>query len=180
MNNKKQAGIERPYTLREFAYKMIREAATKDYIKNVSLDYFDPENSEEQITRWDGFDVTFKLSFGGSEGIYADFYLDYGNGKRVDFATAKTLRESHKAFVDMSVFAAQFVLEVRDYLEANQDEFDWFGWQVGTETEKGFECYVTSYREENALRNAEDLKKEYPDDKILIKDLSTRKFKEYK
>lgn len=179
--NKKQAGTDRPYTIEEFAEKLIAIAEKKDYCKDMGLDYFIPDrfHSDGEITRWDGFDVTFKLTFGGSEGIYVDFYLDCGQGKVVDFATAKTLKESKEAFIEMSKFAAQFVLDAFDYLHLHHDEFDWSGWNVGVSAESGIFWYVTCYDYDRVQWYVGDLKKKHPKEKIYVKDMRTRKVEEF-
>lgn len=54
-------------------------------------------------------------NFGGSEGLYIDIFQQDQNGKRVGFATAKTLQEGGDAFLLMSRIAAECNLMLNGY-----------------------------------------------------------------
>ena len=129
MAKKKQAGLERPYTMQEFADKI--EAIAKEqkvpYLEH--LDYICCGIVKEREITNPYADLTMKVSFGGNEGIYADIYLRT-EGKTEDFFTCKTLGESDEDFVAISAMAAHLCCIGKHYIADHMDEFTWQGHEV--------------------------------------------------
>lgn len=129
MATKKQAGTERPYTIREFVRKiedMAREQGV-DYLDHI--DYICPAfDSEREITN-PYADLTMHVAYGGCEGIYADIMLRT-EGKEQDLMTAKTLGEGADDFVAISQMAARMCCIGKRYIHDHDDEFRWEGHEV--------------------------------------------------
>ena len=68
-----------------------------------------------EILESDDFNVTFKVDWGGSEGIYLDLYLEgYGFKTPLRFGCYKTLSESRAAYRTMCLLGADFVFAAKD------------------------------------------------------------------
>lgn len=81
------------------------------------------------------FDVQSNLDFGGNEGIYIDLGIwRYRDGKRViePLGTIKTLDESDDAMRLMGSLLGSLVAEIRHYVNAHLEDFDWYGYKVTT------------------------------------------------
>lgn len=173
-------GTERPFTFREFLNE-VKDLAMKQNVEYMdNLDYFDVLCIEgnNKLDNSD-FCIVSKTTFGGNEGIYADFYIARC-GKEAHFATAKTLEESDDAFLGMSVMAAKVCLLANNYRKDNEDLFNWNGFDVsivkaGEPSPYGWWCPTL----ENAKARAEEAKGNHPDAKVFIRDNSTRVKSEY-
>ena len=181
MKSKKKAGLERPFTLKEF-WSLINDEAVKQNVEYINeLEYFDDYilNADKEI-RTINFDVTSKIVYGGSEGIYATFYLSYVNGENVQFAVAKTLSKKDNDYISMHVFAANICLLAMKYIESHEDEFNWYGYNVKFikygKPNGGWYCP----KEEQAYERAKEAKIADNDIKVFIRCNSTRKNIEYK
>lgn len=180
---KKKAGIERPYTLHEFAWKV------EELAKDANIEYFDRldyfsggslDDDKKMLT--DSIDVISITDFGSSEGIYSGFYLRGGYFEgNVRFAMAKTLEQSKEDYVRMSVMAAKICLLARDYIYDNQEEFNWSGFNLYeddcSDVKKWF---LWSENKERALANLAEQKKAHPERKYFYRDNYTREMFEYK
>lgn len=180
MATKKQAGTERPYTWYEFLSIIRNIVEEQKIVMHDELDYFNA-NWEQQdkpidIGVWD-WHLTTKTDFGGSEGVYTDFYahVDYNDVRHV--FTAKTLDGSREAYVKMHEFAARVCLVVRDYVQEHEEEFNWTGYDVGYY--KDGDCitsYMLCHKRENAMKHALELKQEGK--RAWIRDNAERKYEE--
>jgi len=171
---KKTAGLERPWTFREFQ-NLVEKIAKENEVEGFEiLEYFDSSalQRDEEILSIE-FDCISKTDFGGSEGIYSGFYFRE-NGEEKRFAVAKTLYNTDEAYIKMSLFAAKICLTVRKYVSEHEDEFTWKGFNVGYEKDGKEICVWYCGRIENAQRNANELKKSYGN--AWIRDNSTRKY----
>ena len=80
-------------------------------------EYFIDSSDNYAVNNGNVFESDFycHTNFGGSEGVYIDIYQRDQNGKRVNFATAKTLDEGGDAFIKMSRIAAECSLMLNGY-----------------------------------------------------------------
>jgi len=130
MANKKQAGTERPYTIREFVRKIEQIAKEQgvEYLDQIDYLCADPSDGEGVITN-PYADLTMHVAYGGCEGIYADIMLRT-EGKERDLMTAKTLGETQDDFVAISAMAARLCCIGKQYIHDHDDEFRWEGHEV--------------------------------------------------
>lgn len=178
----KKAGIERPYTLKEFTWKV------EELVKDANIEYFDRleyfladilKGGTELTT--ESVDVISITDFGGSEGIYTSFYLRGGYFGNVRFAVAKTLDQSKEDYIKMSVMAAKICLLARDYLRNHSEEFNWSGFNLYEDDSTNAEdWFLWSGSKERALMNLAERQKMHPDRKYFYRDNRTRKMFEYK
>ena len=103
--------------------------------KNLLPDILDYDLSDRNITdiRTCEWDCTADLRFGGNEGIYLDVYAEgnLGDGKtKTRLGVFKTLYENKEAFYTMAKLQADFIWEVRDFVNENLHDFDWTGYDV--------------------------------------------------
>ena len=179
MAKKKQAGTECPYTWWEFL-KIIRNIVEQQKIvMHDNLDYFDANSHWENkpidlgVLDWC---LTSQTDFGGSEGVYSDFYVRIDNEPRRHVFTAKTLDGSKDAYVKMHEFAARVCLIARDYVDKHQDEFNWTGYDVGFWQGDKRTTFVLAHKRNNALNYANELKScGY---KVWIRNNENRKYEE--
>ncbi|MEE0930537.1 MAG: hypothetical protein UIM53_06010 [Acutalibacteraceae bacterium] len=94
----------------------------------TSLDYWLPERYKVIEFRNYEWDCTADLQFGGSEGIYLDIYaVGYINSdekQKVRLGVFKTLGESREHFYEMAKLQADFIWEVRDFVNEHIEEFE--------------------------------------------------------
>lgn len=161
MKKIKQAGTERPYTWWEFMRIIKAILKKKEVVMHDKLDYFnvDFRNGIMPIDLgvWD-WRLASKTDFGGSEGVYSDFYVNAENGESRHVFTAKTLNDSREAYVKMHEFAANVCLIVRDYVQEHEDQFNWSGYDVGYWNGEERVTYMLAHKYENAIKYANELK----------------------
>lgn len=133
----------RPFTYGEFFDMLMEQAKSQNAPCINDLDYADVNF----LLR--GRDFTFAdaeirsvTSFGGSEGIYTDFFLLCNDGRRLEFATAKTLLEDDETFVAMHTFAGMVTLIGNRYIRQHIQDFVWTDYSYGFIEEDGsLTCY---------------------------------------
>lgn len=128
--DKKQAGLERPYTVAEFV-SIIEKMAKEQHIKMMDeLDYFSPMNRENILNDGDTYIISL-TKFGSSEGIYTHFYIYNYNGEDIMIALAKHLGEDDETFVQMHEFSARITLMMNKYIFKHSEEFEWKNYSIG-------------------------------------------------
>lgn len=169
MKSTKKAGIERPYTCREFV-KIIETTAKRMQVKYLDqIDYLIGDDGEMDFV---DAEIVSETRYGSSEGIYSTFWV-YKDGKRdIQIATAKTLGTSNKDWLDMNALAAHICLISNIYISQHYDEFNWSGYTVKSESDDSFSCFYC-YSIENAKKYAEVFRKQ--GQKPVIIDNKTRK-----
>ncbi len=141
------------------------------------LDYHLHEHNLKEISDYK-FNCSYKLDFGGSEGIYLDCYIEGISGEddkysRVPLGTFKTLSNSEDAMVSMGALAGHFTYALSKYVNQNLDSFTWKGFDVNFYKDDG--SYVFGYScstKEKALKRAEENKEKYT--KVILRDNSSR------
>ncbi|MDD6017067.1 MAG: hypothetical protein PUC18_12485 [Prevotellaceae bacterium] len=180
MAKKKQAGTERPYTWYEF-FRIIRNIVEEEQVvMHDELDYFDTDNhwSDKPIdlSYWDWW-VVSETQFGGNEGVYTDFYMRLEGEPRRHIATAKTLNEGDKAYVNMHEFGARVCLAINKYVREHEDEFNWSGYDVGYWQDGKRVTFMLAHKYENALKYARDYKARN-DEPWWVRDNAKRTYEE--
>lgn len=129
------------------------------------------------------FELGNHLGYGGNEGIYLDFWMEYvrGGQKRISpIGTFKTLRKDEEAMHLMAGLLASFIVEGGSYVNSHLDDFTWEGADVhavledGTAAGWGYSCSSM----ERALKRKDKLLESYPC--VVIRDNATRKGTIYK
>ena len=123
---------KKPYTSQEL-FRIINENLKKQGLLPDILDYGIPgrDNLPIKTISWN---TVGTVDFGGNEGIYLDICLEGDIGDKHDkvhIGTYKTLREDKDAFKAMGDLNAEFVFAVRDFVEKNEEDFNWTGYDVG-------------------------------------------------
>jgi hypothetical protein len=172
----KQAGTERPYTVREFVRKIEQMAHEQRVPYLDQLDYISSLNGDREITN-PYADLTMRVAYGSCEGIYADVMLRT-EGKEQELFTAKTLGESQMDFVAISTMAAHLCCIGKKYIADHDDEFRWEGHEVtiydGDRACGGYALVPEGDIDEVAMRG---VKEGY---RVVIRNNITRKEWEYK
>lgn len=178
MATKKQAGTERPYTWDEF-FDVIRGIVREQVPYWNELDYFNVNHhwTDKPIDLgvWD-WNIISETDFGGSEGVYSDFYVRMEGEPRRHIATAKTLREGDDAYISMHEFAARVCLTVRRYVQEHEDEFNWTGYDVGYWKGDERTTYMLAHKHHTALQQATALKAKGK--RAWIRNNETREYQE--
>lgn len=115
------------YTHKDLFNLTVESLKRKNLLPDI-LDYYIADTGIWNI-RTCSWDCIGYLKFGGSEGIYLDMYLvgDLGLGcenERIKIGTFKTLVTSKEAFHTMATLMADFILELREFVNIHIDEFD--------------------------------------------------------
>ena len=178
MAKKKQAGTERPYTWGEFEVKIEQYCIDNKVEMFDTLDYILVDSKIREVPiKSECFDFYSVTKFGGSEGIYTDFYIrsNYVDEPK-NVITAKTLSESDDAFIRMNIMGAKICLFVGSYINNHMEEFTWTGYNVGYfdngKRVPGYWCG----NHDSALRHIADYKKQGL--KPYIRNNETREFEE--
>lgn len=178
MASKKQAGTKRPYTWDEF-FDIIRGIVREQVPYWNELDYLNVNHhwTDKPIDLgvWD-WHIISETDFGGSEGVYSDFYVRMEGEPRRHIATAKTLREGDDAYISMHEFAARVCLTVRRYVKEHEDEFNWTGYDVGYWKGDERTTYMLAHKHENAMKYALELKQKGR--RAWIRDNEKREYQE--
>lgn len=141
------------------------------------LDYHLHEHNIKELSDYQ-FGCTYKLDFGGSEGIYLDCYIEGICGEddeydRVSLGTFKTLQTSEEAMAEMGKLAGCFTYALSKYVNAKLDDFSWKGYEVKFYKEDG--TYAFGYscaNRERAIKRAEENREKYA--KVILRDNKTR------
>ena len=140
---------KKPYTARELFWEIHAGLEEKGSLPS-SLEYGIPSGKEDRRILTHFWDMTFKVRFGSSEGIYLDLYLSGepdGSGEAGDYliGTFKTLEEDDESFRQMALLGADFSLETVHWLNGRLDDFTWTGYDVafllGGEEKHRMTCY---------------------------------------
>lgn len=129
------------------------------------------------------FGLKNNLQYGGSEGIYLDFCIEYfekEEWKYYGLGTFKTLREDKEAVHVMAGLLADFIIEESAYVNSHLDDFTWTGANVYAVDENGKKASYgyTCWSMEAALKRKDELLIKNPC--VIIRDNATREMKEYR
>lgn len=172
---------EAPMTTAELFTKISNILKEKGLMPDI-LDYGLETHNPTPIMSYE-FDLKNNLQYGGNEGIYLSFWLDYSEGGKIEhysLGTFKTLREDKEAMHIMAGLLADFVIEEYEYVNSHLDDFTWTGADVQAFDEDGTKrgCGYTCGNMEAALKKKDELLKKYP--RVTVRDNATRKVKEYR
>lgn len=169
-----------PYTNKELFEIIIKKVAEKNE-KSKILDYYLGEGEIKLIKDYQ-FDCCFKLDYGCNEGIYLDCYIigivdETNEYIRVSLGTLKTLDTSDIAMHDMADLEADFIIEMKKFVDSNLNDFTWqgYGLKIYDENDK----YIFGYdinNIEKVTSKKEELEKTGKYNKIVIFDYSSRKY----
>jgi len=170
----------KPYTARDL-FQMIDTGLKEKGQLPSFLDYGIPSGKDDRQILTHFWDVTFKVRFGGSEGIYLDLYLTGevdSSGKSGDylFGTYKTLNGDDESFREMALLGADFSLEAYHWLNGRLDDFTWTGYDISFQS-AGKETYrVTCYDTFKNVRSRLPAKAErIRHDRIVVTENATGK-----
>ena len=141
------------------------------------LDYHLHEHNIKELSDYQ-FGCTYKLDFGGSEGIYLDCYIEgildeTENHRRISLGTFKTLQASEDAMAEMGKLAGHFSFALSKYVNSNIDDFSWKGFDVKFYKDNGDYAFGFSCADrERAIKRAEENKHKYT--KVILRDNRTR------
>lgn len=141
MENKKQPGVERPWTFGEF-FEMLKKLAMEKgfmerglyikeiYPKEIGCEYFSCNalDSKNEL-RTESINIFSTTYFGGCEGIYTDIVVRtyrYDGHDDNYLATLKVLNTGDESYMRCTKFGAQFCLLAMRYVENHINEF--YGW----------------------------------------------------
>ena len=114
---------KKPYTNIEF-FDIVKKMLEKNNELPEKLDYIIGSSKETPIISYE-CDVQYSVSYGGSEGIYVTFFLEYSPNNRLWLGTAKTLLENKEALRFMATLGADFIYYGTKFLNDNLDDFLW-------------------------------------------------------
>lgn len=133
MKKKEINGEERgPFTNADLFLIINEKLREKGLLPDI-LDYSLQANTLRIIDTYE-WDTIGRITF-GCEGIYLDLYAEGVVEKgcpaeRVRLGVYKTLDESKDAYKTMGNLMAEFVFELRDFVNGNLAAFTWFGYDV--------------------------------------------------
>lgn len=133
--------MKKPMTTEELFEKIKNSLKEQGKLLSI-LDHGLASCSPVPITNYE-YDLRSNLAYGGSEGIYLDFWIEYSANKEIrrkKLGTFKSLDESSEAMHIMAGLLADFILEENAYVNANLDNFTWEGVNVYTLDEDGKQC----------------------------------------
>lgn len=177
MANKKKAGTERPYTWREFREIIEDICKEQNVVMIKELEYFDsfPDMRDKSVDDNQIYSLESTTVFGGSEGVYSDFYVRIKN-ERKEVLIAKNCSGDKNTFIKMHEFAARVCLICFDYLDSHKDEFAWTGYNVGYWKDgKRVNVWICA-NHETAMRHAMEIEKD--GDKPYIRNNKSREYEE--
>lgn len=177
MANKKKPGVERPYTIREFVHKLEKLAQDQHVVYMDQTDYLTSALDHDREITNPYADLTMRVAYGSSEGIYADVMLRT-EGIEQELLTAKTLGETQEDFVAISTMAAHLCYIGKKYIREHKDEFCWKGHEVDFYDDErscgGYSLIPKDDIDEVAMRGVES------GHRVVIRDNVTRREWEYK
>ena len=132
-----------PFTYGEFFNLILEQVKSQNAPCIDDLDYAEVSLLlQDSDFKYADAEIRSVTSFGGSEGIYIDFFILCNDGRRLDFATAKTLREDDEAFIAMHTLAAKITMAANRYIRQHVEEFVWTDYSYGYVEEDGsLTCY---------------------------------------
>lgn len=181
-NKKKIAGIDRPYTSIDLGKIIAKYIEEGNWENKACLDYYSTWDINETEIVSEAFDSFSITTFGSSEGIYTDFYIEYQGKEKIRLLTAKTLGTTKEYYVNMHEMAADVDYKFDEFIRKNLDKFLWSGYRlyyVGKDGEEHDSNLICGSMERVAY-NANEFLKEYGATKVFYVDNYTRKKHEYK
>lgn len=175
-----------PYKSDELFEIILGQLREKAMLPN-NLDYIKAAKESIEVPNEDiGIENT--LDFGSNEGIYLDLFLRvHSPGSRVyekvPLGTFKTLDEDRDAMRDMGKILADFICELRDFINDHMEDFTWSGYTVIPCLEDGSRAqyYVTTSSYAKAVEHADSYFKKPSVSRVFIRDNMTRReFERYK
>lgn len=177
---KEQKARKKPMTTAELFQKICATLKEKGMMPDI-LDYGLPTNSPVPIKTYE-FDLRNNLGYGGSEGIYLDFWIEYfEENEKIckKIGTFKTLNQSREAMHTMAGLLADFIVAEYDYVNKHLDDFNWTGVDVHVVKDgKKLSWYYSCCSMEDAMKRKDELLQEYPG--VIIRNNATRKETEFK
>ncbi len=172
--------MKKPMTTGELFEKIKNILQEKNKLPDI-LDYSHTTSDPVPIRTY-AFALGNCLDYGASEGIYLDLWIEYlvGNEEQqASIGTFKTLYEDDKAMHKMASLLADFIIEERNYVNGNLDDFTWEGADVHALKENGerLNWGYTCPTMEAALKRKDELLKHH--EQVIVRDNSTRKEKVY-
>lgn len=170
--------MKKPMTTEELFEKIKGILKEKGRLPDI-LDYGLATCSPVPITTYE-YDLKNSLAYGGSEGIYLNFWIEYfvnNETYKAGIVTFKTLHEDNEAMHAMADLPADFIIEEYAYVNANLDDFNWEGVNVHPldDTGKRLKCGYTCSSMEAAIKKKDDLLMKYP--QVVLRDNATREEK---
>ena len=174
----------KPYTSSELFGIIVGQLKEKSMLPN-NLDYIQGAKESVPVSSTE-IGITNTLDFGANEGIYLDLTLKiYNPGsmiyETVPLGTFKTLDEDRDSMIEMGRILANFVVELRDFINDNLEDFTWSGYTLEPILKDGskatYTLYVGTY--ERAIRQAETFLAKPEISRIFIMDNATRDVREY-
>ena len=154
---------------------------TEDKIPDI-IDYsLAADYRAEPITTYE-FSLKTDLQYGGSEGIYLTFAIEYYKDKKLchnELGTFKTLYTDDESMHIMSDLLADFIILGNRYVNEHLDEFTWEGADVYAINDSGekFGWGYSCRSMESALKKRDELLNKYT--KVCVRDNATREVKIY-
>lgn len=128
--------MEKPLTTSDLFNIIVKRLDKKGKLPDI-LDYHIGDG--DKLIKTSDWHLYGKVSFGGSEGIYLDIYLegylDSPCDKKAEYLDIhigcfKTLYADYDSFVAMSILNADFIFEEIEFYNRNRRMFEWVGFNV--------------------------------------------------
>lgn len=167
----------RPMTTEEYFQIIYHILCEKNKMPKELLEYGRAAGTPTPMTT-EAFDLGHHLNYGGNEGIYLDFWIEYGyhmQRQKARIGIFKTLWTDHETMHRMAELLADFLIEGYSYVNSHLDDFTWEGANVYPVREDGmpdgwsFSCSTM----EKAMERKDKLLKSYPC--VIVRDNLTRK-----
>lgn len=132
MNEECNKGRRHPFTTAQL-FQAVYEILKSKKLMPDNLEYALPTTPQVKILTND-FRLRNNLGYGGSEGIYLDVYLEFkdekGEIESKGLGTFKILDGSNEAMHIMANLLADFIVELREFVNAHKSDFIWQGVSV--------------------------------------------------
>ena len=154
------------YTTDQIFTKIVDILKEKGFYPEDILDYGNACSWKAVPIITEAWSPVFKLDYGGSEGIYLDVSLegnitDPSKEEIVSIGTFKTLLESDEAMLKMAELQAHFIIEMYKFVNANLDDFTWYGGDVRIIADGKLTGYLSCGSLDKAFENAVKYNKEH-------------------
>ena len=170
--------MNKPMTTEDLFNKVCHILKEKGRLPDI-LEYESATGNPVPVTTYE-YELGSKLAYGGNEGIYLDFWIEYSAAREKPvqkLGVFKTLYESSDAMRTMAGLLADFIIEESAYVNANLDDFTWEGVDIHAFDRDGKQCGLgcTCRTMEDALNKKDGLLGKFP--KVVVRDNATRKEK---
>lgn len=178
---------KKPYTTSEFFETIVQRLKDKGSMPDNILDYSMPTHCPEKIKHY-VYEIENRLRYGGNEGIYLEvsikLYLPSKDGPSdvtYHLGTFKTLLTSPEAMRTMGTLLADFIVESRDFIDDNIDDFTWYGYEVRGYTLEGKRMgyEVQTLERANQKRDEFFNRYDYAKDVVTITNNATKEVTEW-